>query len=315
MDDTDETEARIRAMLAETAPQHWDEARRRLGIVRRYVAEGDRSIAAVDEYARQAGISRSLFYRLARIYAKGAAPSVRNASKDDADKDVDPTTDLTARAIEFAGPSASGSQVYRTVVELSKAEGIGTPTQRGVRLRTVQMLAGRSIAARMGLTADFAIDRAVLNLDVGVAGSPLPAHLVCMVDLERGRIVRHLLTAGEPTSELVASLAGDDAVRGAPIAISQSDASLFVERVRSAVVETSGRLVIGRWQAGTAIRAAVGLKLGKVALLARIPRSARPMTPVGFDTAGRVIDRLLEPYRLQPGEAADPAPTFPEPGR
>lgn len=296
MDNRSEIDARARAMLSETAPQYWDEARRRLAIVRRYVAQGDRSIAVVDEYARQAGIGRSLFYRLARIYSKGVAPLAGHDPKGEAGKDPDPATDLTARAIEHAGPSASGSQVYRTVVELSKAEGIATPTPRGVRLRTVEMLAGRSIAARMGLVADFALDRAVLNLDVGGGGPVRSAQLVCVVDLKRGTIVRHLLSAGTPSSDQVVSLARCDAVRGGLVAISQSDVSLFTEPVRSVLVEGSGRLVIGRWKTGTAIRAVAGLKIGKVALLARIPKSPQSMTRVDFDTARHVIDLLLEPY-------------------
>lgn len=310
MDDKIETDARVRAMLAETSPRYWDEAQRRLAVVRRYVTEGDRSIAAVDDHARQAGISRSLFYRLARIYSKGVGFSAGEYPKVEADADVDSATDLTARAIDLAGPSASGSQVYRTVVALSRAEGIEAPSPREVRPRTVEMLAGRSIAARMGLNADFAMDRAVLDLDVGGVGSPRPAHLVCLVDLARGAIVRHLLTVGGPTSDQLAPLARCEEVRGFRVAISQSDASIFVEPVRSALAEASGRLVIGRWQAGTAIRAVVGLKLGKVALLARIPKAARALTPVGFDTACRVVDQLLEQYAPRSDETDDPPPTL-----
>lgn len=295
-------------MLADSHPRKWDEARRRLAIVRRYLRQPDRSAAMAEQYARQAGIGRSLFYRLARTYAgspresRTVAPAEDAASKKDAasTEDVKPTVNIMARAVEAAGHSASPAQIYRTAAELSRADGLTPPSRKWVRTHVANMLAGGSIAERMRLNADFAIDRAVLDLDVRSGTGPSEAaQLVCVVDLRRGAIVRHRLSAGEPGTEQVAHIADCDDIASGRIALSESDPVLCSDPMRSAIAGSSGRLVVGRWHVGAAIRAVVGLRIGRVALLARVPGSAGRREPVVFDTACQVMDELLLPYAVR----------------
>ncbi len=295
-------------MLADSHPRKWDEARRRLAIVRRYLRQPDRSAAMAEQYARQAGIGRSLFYRLARTYAgsqqesRTVAPAEDAASTKDAasTEDVTPTVNIMARAVEAAGHSASPAQIYRTAVELSRADGLIPPSRKSVRTHVANMLAGGSIAERMRLNADFAIDRAVLDLDVRSSTGPSEAaQLVCVVDLRRGAIVRHRLSAGEPGTEQVAQIADCDDITSGRIALSESDPVLCSDPMRSAIAGSSGRLVVGRWHVGASIRAVVGLRIGRVALLARVPGSAGRREPVAFDTAWQVMDELLLPYAVR----------------
>ncbi len=283
-------------MLADSHPGKWDEARRRLAIVRRYLRQPDRSAAMAEQYARQAGIGRSLFYRLARTYAGSAKASDDVASMED----VDPSVNIMARAVESAGHSASPAQIYRTAAELSRVEGRAPPSRKSVRTHVANTLAGGSIAERMRLNADFAIDRAVLDLDVRHGTGPSEAaQLVCVVDLRRGAIVRHRLSAGEPGTDQAAQMADFDDIASGRIALSESDPVLCSDPMRSAIAGSSGRLVVGRWHVGAAIRAVVGLRIGRVALLARVPGSAGRREPVAFDTACQVLDELLLPYAVR----------------
>lgn len=293
MDHEDEIDARARAMLIESVPAKWDEVRRRLALVRLYLRDADRSAAAAEAYARQAGIGRSLFYRLARVYADKAEASATGRQTDN----PQPSPNITAKAIEQAGPTASPAQIFRMAVELSRTEGMAPPSRKAVRTHAAAMLAGESIAARMRLKADFAIDRAILDLDIDAGVGPSKSgQLVCIVDLNHGTIVRHHLSVGQPSSDQIVSLARFDRAASSRIALSESDAVLFAEPVRSAIAENSNSLVVGRWHVGTAIRAVVGLKIGRVALLARLPRSKERRSTVAYDTARQVVEELLVPY-------------------
>lgn len=293
MDQQYEIDARARALLAESTPQRWDEARRRLALVRLYLGETDRSAVVAERYAGQAGIGRSLFYRLARIYSQ----TPKKSATDDPGDRREPTPGITARAIERAGPSASPAQLFRTAVELSIAEGLAPPSRKAFRTQTAAMLAGESIAARMRLNAEFAIDRAILDMDVDTGTGPCePGQLVCVVDLVRGTIVRHALCVGRPPSDRIVPLVCPEEIGSSRIAVSESDDALFIQPVRSAIASASSRLVVGRWHLGTAVRAVVGLRIGKVALLSRLPGSTHGRTPVSFDTARQVVEQLMIPY-------------------
>jgi hypothetical protein len=293
MNDQNEMDARTRALLAETFPPTWDETRRRMAVVRRYLRETDRTAATADRYAKEIGIGRSLFYRLASVYQ--STRDVRSTA--DGKRKKDPSWQITADAIAITGSSAHLAQIFRTVVELSRARGVAPPSRSKVRAHSVPMLAGASIAARMALSSDFAIDRAILRMStVGGDGRVKVAELSCIVDLNKGTIIRHILSAGPPRSDEIVGLARDPAVKSTRIAISESDKVISADPVRAAVVDNSCSIVPGRWKAGTAVRAVVGLRLGRVPLLSKMPATAELLEPVSSDTATQVIGELLRPY-------------------
>lgn len=200
---------------------------------------------------------------------------------------------IVAEAIETAGAAASQSQIFRTVNELCRARGLARPSRSLVRIWCSKLTAGSSIADRMGLNAGFAVDRAILDLTIRNGRYSEYGQLVCLVDLRRGTILRHLLSIGDPSSDQIASLVDDAEVRDGHVAVSESDPSLFAEPVLSAI-RTAGAIVVpGRWRAGTAVRAAIGLKLGRVALLSQAPSADEAVKAVEFQTANDVIDELL----------------------
>lgn len=283
-------------MLADAPPQNWEEARRRLAVVRRYLSGGPRSAAAADACAEEIGIGRSLFYRLARIYAAGVVDTERPRGRQPSDV----ADDDTALAIARAGPSASPAQIYRTVVEMRCGQGRPPPSMRAVRASCARLLAGRSLSARLGLDADFAIDRAVLDLDLRASvGSDPPeaAQLVCLVDLRAGVISRHLLSAGDPAPECIVTLAEGGAPCGSRIAVSASDPAIATDRLRT-VIGTDGCVLLpGRWRVGTVIRATVGLRLGRLALRARPAGSDEPRPVVTSETAREIVDELVRRHR------------------
>jgi hypothetical protein len=146
----------------------------------------------------------------------------------------------------------------------------------------------------MGLNARFAIDRSILDLDVRSRGDGHErAQLVCIVDLEAGVIGRHVLVAGAPGAADIASLVDHHDIENSRIALSQSDQSIYIPEVRAAVRDRGGILVPGRWRAGTAIRASVGLRIGRVAVLERLPASGHASAAVSLDTARQVIETLI----------------------
>jgi transposase-like protein len=144
MNHHEETDRRTRALLADAPPQNWETARRRLAAVRRYLEGGERSAKVVDAYAAEIGIGRSLFYRLARIYAEEGSVLEGHPQED---VEPDSAEQLTMQAMERAGTAASQAQIFRSVTEICDERGRDVPSRRLVRACCAKLLpVGRSPA-------------------------------------------------------------------------------------------------------------------------------------------------------------------------
>lgn len=285
---------RASAVMADMPPSTWREARRRLALVRRYVDGGERSAAEAERLAREAGIGRSLFYRLVRIYE--ARPSTRNATPVDGEGEAssatNPTVEAISEAITRLGAAATQAKTLRAASALCQARVQPLPTPRMVRVAFTRELAGKDLAARFGATARLAFDRTVLDLVLETPEGITNAQLSCVIDLQAGRVVRHRVTAGPPALYDVAHvLAFDEARDGLVVSASDEVLSGLAVRVLSAEVIPPPQL--SRWRMGAVVRAALGLRLGRVNLLERAPAPSSGSDAVDLDTARQVVGELL----------------------
>lgn len=284
---------RVSAVMADMSPSTWPEARRRLALVRRYVEGGERSAVEAERLAREAGIGRSLFYRLVRIYETHSPlqkPSPRN-DRCATPAVSDPTADAISEAIARLGPAATQAKTLRAATALCQARGQPLPTPRMVRAAFTKELAGKDLALRFGTTARLAVDRTMLDIVLDTADGFAGAQLTCLIDLENGRVIRQQVTAGPPAFDDVAELltvVGDcDGV-----VLSASDDVLHELTARALSGQGASAPQMSRWRTGAVVRACLGLRLGRVSLLERSPDPAG-VEAVDLETARHVVRELL----------------------
>ncbi|WP_242416537.1 hypothetical protein [Sphingomonas panni] len=265
-----------------------------MAIVRRYVKGNERTADEAGRLALEAGISRSLFYRLVRIYEeKATAPStVRRGREVQRSGSVAAATTEHAisLAIERLGGSATQATVLRVAKSLCEEWGVPPPTPRIVRRAFVG--AGERLDGRLGVTTRFALDRTMLGLAVDDPVGGTIAQLTCLIDLHQRRVVTHVLSAGPPSAiECAAALTSYPGSMG--IAVSDTDEILLAHLSSHLASVGLPPAQNARWRMGTVVRSVIGLKLGRVPLLERRPKRMAKDAMIDLPSARRVVGALM----------------------
>lgn len=290
MTKSDEDDERIGEILTDLSPTSWAEAQRRLSVVRRYSRSLSRSAASAAQSAKELGISRSLFYRLVRTYEK-RLPTNASTHRSAVNPEIN---ELIVQAIDEAGDDASPARILRRATEMCEAVGLPGPSQQAVRTRFHRLLAGRKSRGRFRVAAGQVLDRSYLNATVTAAGAATPVVLTCVIDLDHGIVVDHLLSAEQPRMSEVADLACRAVNPADPVGISVSDHLLHGAELVKLIQDRGRRVVMGRWRAGATIRSVTGLRIGRIQLLERLPTSGLGPAPVDLAIVRRVVAELLD---------------------
>lgn len=255
--------------LAEMPASQWEEAKRRIAVVRRYIREGDNSMATSAKYEASLGLRRGMFHRLVRM-VKGwdAAPERTRLRPRQAPSDV--AAEAAAReAVERAGLSATLEEAINTAIVIAAERRSPPPTMGALRHAHASVPAGPGIASRLGLTGGLALDSSAIAARVTQDdGSPALAVLTAIVDTKSGRFATWSVTAGPPMPMVVGSMLDDlpQGSNGMSMTVSTEIQGAFRE-----MLEQHGfPLTVDRIRTGTIIRAAIGARLGRIAILPRL---------------------------------------------
>lgn len=276
-------------MLADLPPLSWAEAKKRLSIVHEYFVAAERSKAHAEACAERMGIGLTTFYRLLDAYGRRRPETTRPVRRTVRAEVHDRIMD----AIAEAGGEASPAQILRRASQLCAEAGLPKPSQQAVRIRYWRAADHGIPRPRFGIAVGHLLDRAHLDVNVGDEGASTSAMLTCVLDVASGGIVGHLVSAGEPAIQDVVDIVRRTVQPSSSIGTSVSDGLLHG---RDAMQELRGRgiaVLAGRWRMGAMIRSTVGLRLGRVQLLERLPGAGIGTQPVDLVTVIGVVAELV----------------------
>ena len=255
--------------LAEMPASQWEEAKRRIAVVRRYIREGDNSMATSAKYEASLGLRRGMFHRLVRMVKSwDSAPERTRLRPRQAPSDV--VAEAAAReAVKRAGLSATLEEAINTAIVIAAERGSRPPTMRALTHAYGSVPASSGIASRLGLTGDFAFDASAMAVRVMQEDRTCALAVVtAIVDAQSGRFASWRVTAGAPTPMLAKSMLAELPPKAA--GISMTLPSGMLSGFRSLMEEHGASLTADRITPGTIIRAAIGARLGRIAILPRL---------------------------------------------
>lgn len=289
-------DSRLTQNLAELPPVQWAEAKRRHRILTRYLAGSDRTTEVADRYAKEMGVGRSLFYSLARVLRERRDDRSTKAFSRSSAKAVDPrTAAAVGDSMKALGAGARPTAVFAEARRLCIERGDPLPSKRQIRTRHVRPGAGKEAAARLRVDAHVALDAGMLALSIDDHLEPKIAHLVTLLDLREGSVLDHLITAGVPTFRDALTLLNRMPETEDPIRL-----VLPIERLTGPLHQhlasrRSIRIVkVGRLSPGSAVRAVLGDRLGRIPLLRRSPSASATKTTSDLQTVRAVVARLID---------------------
>ena len=271
-------------MLIGLRPTVWNKTIIRLEAIRRYLDCEERTAEAAEREAAKLGMSRSMFYLLARIYDRQRtmrqAPHRQRARGD---------------VTKIAG---SGSEeIEERDAAAWKAAGFALPPNATRRSDRMPVIAGDPIDAIVDVTADFVIDRAYLYVDVDLHGKIWNTELVGLIDRDESRLIDHLLTIGPPDPARIIDLMAS-VPKGRTVAISARDPEIGRPQIFSAAESMGIEIVTGDWRPCRAMWTVTGPRIGNIRLLERpIPNPPHPV--VDHRLLERIVDRLVEVERTR----------------
>lgn len=289
MNSMDEINPRIREMLADLPPASWAEAMMRLSIVHGYAVGAERSKAHAETCAQRMGVGLTMFYRLLDAYGRRrleVTRSVRRTVRTD-------VHDRIMDAIAESGGDASPAQILRRASQMCVEAGLPKPSQQAVRVRYWRAADHGIPKSQFGIAVGPLLDRAHLDVNVGDEGASTSAMLTCVLDVASGGIVGHLASAGKPAIQDVADLVRRTVEPSSSIGSSVSDGLLHGRDVIQELRERGIAVLAGRWRMGAMIRSTVGLRLGRVQLLERLPGAGIGTQPVDLETVIGVVAELV----------------------
>lgn len=254
------------ARLAELPPQRWEETKARLASVERFLAQDDRSTRAMKRFADELGVSRPMFYKLLSLRERwlGQDDVVRLPRQRRARDAVGAAT--IEEAIALCGPAATQGQVYEAACRLTRHRGLEAPNRTQIRRLHGRRVAGDSFGARLGTGTAAVLDAAGLGARVlGRRERYVLPVLSALID-PSGSVVDWIVTAGAPSGLDLGPLLQRARARHAPDGVLISSAftdEALAENGRWAAAAADGSGV----RKGSALVAAVGLKVGRIALL------------------------------------------------
>lgn len=253
--------------LAELPPTKWTEAKRRVAVVRRYLAVPDPSITDQARFADEIGVGFAMFHRIVRTVREWDA--LPDAARPHAHRrSVDPdSAELARTAVGLAGPEATQEAAYAKAVDLGRTRGVPPPGRQAVQTAYRRARAGDALAIRLGIDAEFVVDASPLGAatpreDGRAAGAVLSA----IVDVAEGRLVRWMVTAGRADAPALRDLVRQSPLRG--------HASVGIASILPANELTDLRKELGlrpsrALRGGSVLSAALGERLGRIPLLPR----------------------------------------------
>lgn len=286
-------------LLAIAPPGSWSRSIVRLAAVRRYLEEGDRSVAAVDRHAAAAGIRRSLFYDLARIYAAADRTEAVGVAPSKAQGVHAGTVSAITDAMTQLGASASLSMVLERSREICRERGVPLATGQIVRTRYGRIGAGSATGERVRLSSDLAFDRTVLDLAVpAVGGGSIRVVLSCIVDMHAGVLRAHVLTAGDPSASDLRDMFLTLADVTGTLSIAESERSAHGIDI-AALAREHGLVPFlnDRRRPGVIVRAAFGSRIGRIELVERRAQAKPRKVDTDLETARSVIAYLIRQHR------------------
>lgn len=284
-------------MLADRPPISWAEAKKRLSIVHEYSVAAERSKAHAEACAERMGVGLTLFYRLLDAYGRSRRETtrpIRRAVRAEVHERI-------MDAIAEAGREASPAQILRRASQMCDEANLPKPSQQAVRIRYWQATEHGIPKRRFGMAFDHVLDRAHLDVNVGDEGESTSAMLTCVLDVANGSIVGHFVSAGEPAIQEVVDLVRSALLTGSSIGTSASDGLLHGRELMEGLRDQEVAVLVGHWRMGAMIRSAVGLRLGRVRLLERLPSTGVATQPIDLATAVGVVAELVSRSSRQGG--------------
>lgn len=289
-------DSELTQQLAELPPVQWAEAQRRHRILSRYLAEPDRTTAVADRYAKEMGVGRSLLYSLARILSERRdGRSTRIFVRSSAAAVDAGSAAAVTDAMGALGAGARPTEVFAEARRLCIERGVPLPSKRQIRTRHVRPGAGKEAAARLRVDADVALDAGMLALSIDDHLEPKIAHLVTLLDLREGSVLDYLVTAGVPTFRDALTL-----LNRMPVTEDRVKLVLPIERLTGPLrQDLAGRrsiriIKVRRLSPGSAVRAVLGDRLGRIPLLRRSPSASAIKATSNLQTVSAVVARLID---------------------
>lgn len=262
------------ARLAELPPHRWEQMKTRMASLDRFLAQEDRSTRRVRAFASELGISKALFYSLLALRESWATQDdqVRPSGPRRARDEV--ATAMIEEAIALAGPGATLDRVHALAKDLARHRGLPEAHLTLVRRLHGRQGAGHAIGARLGTGRQAILDAAALGVRiVDQRTLPVLAVLNAIVDAGGG-VVDWKLTAGAARDHELMPLLDVGRTRFGVDGLLISNA--FEEALRRRLAspakgDGNGMPVVRR---GSALLAAVGLKVGRIPILPNTPLEA-----------------------------------------
>lgn len=282
------------ARLAEMPPSRWGLAKSRLEVVNRFLAQGDRSTAMVRRFAKELNVSKGLFYNMLAARERWAEQDDEVLLPAPRRKSDPAVVSMIEEAIALCGPSASLDLVHVSAQNIARQRGLSEANLTLVRRVHGRNGAGNAIGARLG-TGEYAIlDAAALGVRVydGRMVPVLPM-LNALVNAQ-GVVVDWTITTGRARHHELEPLIDTTRTRSCAAGIVISNAFDGATRMRLASpdVDETG---ISPVRKGSALLAAVGLKVGRIPILPNTPiDTANEDVPlVDHDDLKAVLEILL----------------------
>lgn len=287
--------------LAVTPPQLWPKRIQRFEVLKRIAAIEMPTARQIDDAAARLKLGRRQFYALLARHRRRFVDGNTSGPKTGCHYSIDPSKEALIReALDRAGPGARLVQVCDEAKRLAIQRGMVAPSETSIRTRFGKTQHGVDLRRRLATRCDWLADTAALDLCVEGPVGPFSAYLFAIVDTCSGAIMHHCLFAGRPSKDDIASAVTVFAERGQSMVGNPQ-----IGLVDSLLGETNGLHLWTNWRAvkgsqarvlleGSVIRAAVGSKLGRIALRERkTTMSKQGMAPVPLGHAQAVVALVI----------------------
>jgi len=285
-------------LMMDSAPSRWEETKRRLAVVRRYVAIERPTHDDLRASADELGLGIRHMHNLASAFRQKMAADPRTPGvMRDAPRNREAGI-LVKEVIDLLGRAARTRDIEEAVNRRCLEIGVRPPSRSMVRRAHLRSQRAAP-AQRLEMAVDLILDCCVLGIDVEGVRGVRSACLLALVDGAEGRIPVHRLIAGQPEAADVGSLLREYSTLGnvgkATVACASSlvtiadGASGSFYRAGLLLRDVSPR----RIAPGAALQAALGERLGKI-----------PLTPRRRTTGGRGVPAPMSMAFVQPIVAA-----------
>lgn len=303
--------------LALAPSANWAALIKRHDLVSNYIQISHPSADDINSYARHAGISPRMFYRLVRKHRareQGASAPTKIVGRG---KPLCKTQeDAIAAAIHAAGVGASTKEVVAAVRLASESFGVPPPSEYAIidRLRSGRDLAG--LNAKLAHAFDWILDACSLDIQIDCGGDRFEAaSIVGLINLRSGKLERHQIVIGafgatdfaDLGKKMCSSKASPDTLdelavtRTAWGPVTKAFSTLSARAVR--FVPCPPNTI----RSGGALRSIFGQRLGGIRLLSRRYARADANRSVGVPSyiVSAVVARLIEQWNYNVEDTAN----------